>query len=833
MLLSLQKSLQSNGGFFYFLSIIVNLIKVSLKIITFAYSETYVFMIRYSITLLLLLCTIHAVAQKQKFTISGYITDEQTGESLIGANIFITNPSTIGTTSNAYGFYTLTLEKGRYELKARFVGYEEWATTVDLQKNITLNIRLKPKVITTSEVVITDKLPDQNVKSTEMGVVEMPVEMIKKLPVVFGEVDILKTIQLKPGIQSAGEGLSGLYIRGGGPDQNLILLDEAVVYNASHLFGFFSVFNADAINNIEVYKGMMPAYYGGRLASVLDISMKEGNNRRYAASGGLGLISSRLTVEGPLKKDTSSFIISGRRTYADVVFRPFVRKTSPLRQSAYYFYDLNAKVNWRLSNKDRLFLSGYFGRDIFDLLSTEDNFSNDIAWGNATAVARWNHIWNAKLFSNTSIIYSTYQFGFDAIQDIYEFKLKSRIEDINGKLDFTFIPSPSHTIKFGFNYIYHIFTPTSASARTYGEPIDLGPEIKLYSHEGAIYLNDAFDLTDLIRIDAGVRLSTFFHVGPFTRYVKEPMYNTTIDSTEYATGEIVRNYTYPEPRLMARFLIDETSSIKAGFVQNYQYIHLVSISSVSLPTDLWMPSTDRVKPQLGRQYSIGYFKNFYKNMFESSVELYYKKMYNLVEFKEGALIEDNIRNNIDNNFTFGEGESYGVELFINKQMGKLTGWIGYTLAKTTRFFPEINDGKPFPAKYDRRHDVSVVLMYDINPQLNVSLVWVYATGNTTTLPVSRYIIGGNIINEYGPRNSFRLPPYHRMDISVNWNPKPKKQRTWHSSWNFSIYNLYNRKNPYYIYFDTKGDITQGYLEVKAKQVSLFPLLPSITYNFKF
>lgn len=772
-------------------------------------------------------------AQKQKFTISGHVTDAQTGEALIGTNVFVTSPSLIGTTTNAYGFYTITLEKGIYQLKVRFMGYEEWSNEINLNQNISLNIRLQPKAITTKEVVITDMLPDQNVKSTEMGIVEMPIELIKKLPVVFGEVDILKTIQLQPGIQSAGEGLSGLYVRGGGPDQNLILLDEAVVYNASHLFGFFSVFNADAIKNIEVYKGMMPANYGGRLASVLDISMKEGNNKKFSTSGGLGLISSRLTVEGPLKKDTASFIVSGRRTYADVVFRPLTKKTSPLRQSTYYFYDLNAKTNWYLGSKDRLFLSGYFGRDIFDLVSTEDNFYNTIAWGNATGVLRWNHIWNSKFFSNTSLIYSTYKFEFDATQDIYDFKLKSQIEDVNGKIDFTFIPTPSHTIKFGLNYIYHIFTPSNASAKTYGEPIDLGPEIHLYSHEGAVYINDAFDLTNIIRVDAGIRLSSFYHVGPFTRYIKEPYYNITIDSIVYQKGEIVRSYLHSEPRLMFRILLNETSSIKAGFVQNYQYIHLVSTSSVSLPTDLWMPSTDLVKPQLGRQYSVGYFKNFNKNMFESSVEVYYKKMHNLIEFKEGSLIEDNIRNNFDNNFTFGEGESYGIELFINKQLGKFTGWIGYTLAKTTRYFSQINDGEPFPAKYDRRHDVSFVLMYDITERLNASLVWVYATGNTTTLPISRYIIEGKIVNEYGPRNSFRLPPYHRMDISLNWNPKPKKERKWQSSWNFSIYNLYNRKNPYYIYMHTKGDVTEGYLEIKAKQVSLFPILPSITYNFKF
>lgn len=768
----------------------------------------------------------------QKYTVSGYVTDASTGESLIGTNVYIKNPLR-GTTTNTYGFYTITLEKGNYELFASFLGYHDWTQAIDLNKNLSLNIKLQPSAITTQEVVITGERPDKNIQSTEMGTFEMPVEMIKKIPSVFGEVDILKTLQLKPGIQSGGEGMTGFYVRGGGPDQNLILLDEAVVYNASHLFGFFSVFNADALQNVEVHKGSMPANYGGRLASVLDISMKDGNNQKYGAEGGIGLIASRLTVSGPIKKDTSSFIVSARRTYVDVIIKPFVKKTSSFKESTYYFYDLNTKLNYRISDKDRLFLSGYFGRDIFDLSSSDDNFSNKISWGNGTAVLRWNHLFNQKLFANTSIIYSNYNFGFEAIQDQYDMKLKSGIEDWNAKIDFTLIPSPSHTIKFGANYIYHIFTPNSVSAKTGDVELDLGPDIKLRSHEGAIYLNDEFDLTRLIKINAGLRYSMFSHVGPFTRYIKDPITNLTTDSIVYAPGENVKTYHHLEPRIAVRYLIDEFSSVKAGFTQNYQYIHLAALSSVSLPTDLWVPSTELVKPQFGTQYSIGYFRNLKKNMFEMSVEVYYKEMKNQIEFKEGALIEDNINNNTDNSFTFGEGTSYGVELFLNKQLGKLTGWIGYTWSKTTRQFPDVNMGEIFPAKYDRRHDVSIVAIYEIKPNLSVSGVWVYSTGNTATLPVSRYIIGGNIINEYGPRNSFRMPAYHRMDLSVNWTPKPKKDHRWESSWNFSVYNVYNRRNPYYIYFENTGNISEGYLEIKAKQVSLFPILPSVTYNFKF
>jgi hypothetical protein len=782
---------------------------------------------------LTLLCLVAIIeVNSQKYTISGYITDSQTGETLIGTNFYVKNPVR-GTTANAYGFYSLTLDAGTYTFYAGFLGYSEWSQEIELNKNISLNIQLESGAITKQEVVITADRPDKNVQSTEMGSFDMPVEMVKKLPSLFGEVDILKTLQLKPGIQSGGEGTTGFYVRGGGPDQNLILLDEAVVYNAAHLFGFFSVFNADALQNIEVHKGNMPANYGGRLASVLDISMKDGNNKKFAAQGGLGLISSRLTLEGPIKKDTSSFIVSARRTYVDVLLKPIVKDTSPLKESGYYFYDLNAKLNYRISDKDRIYFSTYFGRDVFDLSSSDDNFSNAISWGNATAVLRWNHLFNQKLFANTSVIYSTYNFGFEAMQDQYDMKLVSGIEDWNAKLDFTWIPSPKHTVKYGANYIYHIFTPNNVTAKTGDVPLDLGPPIKLYSHEGALYVNDEFDLTNLIKVNAGLRYSMFSHVGPFTRYIKDPLTNQTTDSVQYAQFENVKTYQHLEPRISARVLLDEYSSIKAGFTQNYQYIHLAALSAVSLPTDIWVPSSDIVLPQFGTQYSLGYYRNIHKNMFEIAIEGYYKQMKNQIEFKEGALVEDNIKNNTDNNFAFGDGTSYGFELFVNKQYGRLTGWIGYTWSKTTRIFPDINLGREFPAKYDRRHDVSFVSMYEINDKLNVSLVWVYATGNTATLPVSRYIIGGNIINEYGERNSFRLPPYHRMDISVNWTPKRKTDKKWESSWNFSIYNVYNRRNPYYIYFENKGNIMEGYMEIKAKQVSLFPILPSVTYNFKF
>ena len=772
----------------------------------------------------LLFLLIVNILYAQKFTISGYVREKATGEDLIGANVYIKELSK-GTITNQYGYYSLTLGKGEYTFVVSFIGYSDYTKKIVLNKNIKLNISLKQASIITDEVIISSERSDKNIQSTEMGTIKLPVEKIKVIPAFMGEIDILKTIQLLPGVQSAGEGSSGFYVRGGGPDQNLILLDEAVVYNASHLFGFFSVFNADAVKDINLIKSGMPANYGGRLSSVVDISMKEGNNKKFNVDGGIGIISSRLTIQGPIKKDTCSFIISGRRTYIDVLMKPFVENNLP-----YFFYDLNAKINYRLSDKDRVFLSGYFGRDVFNMEMQESNMSNSISWGNATTSLRWNHLFSDKLFSNTSLIFTDYSFEFAAKQGSYDVTYYSGIRDWNVKYDFTYLPSIRHNIKFGGNYIFHTFTPDNASAEVSGVDLDLGDEIKLYSHDAALYLNDNFDLTEKIKLNAGLRYTFFRQIGPFDRFVLNEI-GQIIDTIHYKTNENVKTYNHIEPRLSIRYTINKLSSVKASYTQNYQYIHLASISAVSLPTDIWVPSSSIVKPQFGTQYSIGYFRNFKQNMFESSVEVYYKELKNQIEFKEGFIPEDNIKNNTDNNFTFGNGKSYGVELFLKKSIGKATGWVGYTLSKTTRIFPEVNQGKEFYAKHDRRHDVSFIATYVLNNKLTFSLVWVYATGNAITLPVSRYIIEGQIINEYSERNAFRMSAYHRMDVSATYNFKKRKK--YESSLNLSIYNVYNRYNPYFIYFDTVGNINHYEMEITAKQVSLFPILPSISWNFKF
>jgi hypothetical protein len=767
--------------------------------------------------------------QAEKYTLSGYVKEAATGEAIVGATVVIKDLRK-GTNTNQYGFYSITVEKGRHPLSVTYLGFEEFRDTLDLNADRRLNVSMSVKAIEKEAVVITGEKGDHNVKSTEMGTVRLSMDEIKSLPAFLGEVDILKTIQLLPGVKSAGDGNSGFYVRGGGPDQNLILLDEAVVYNASHLLGFFSVFNGDAVKDVTLIKGGMPAQYGGRLSSVLDISMKEGNNKEYHVEGGIGLISSRLTIQGPIKKDTSSFIISARRTYIDVLTRPFIPKTSKFYGSGYYFYDLNAKVNYKFSDKDRLFLSGYFGRDEFTYKNSVDNFNVNIPWGNATGVLRWNHLFSDKLFVNTSAIFTDYKFSFGASQSGFDFRLFSGIQDWNGKMDFSYFPNTRHEIRFGMNYIFHTFTPSNATAKQGDVVFDLGKIKKQYAHEVALYFSDDFDVTEKLRLSLGVRESYFIMVGPFDRYGHDVTGKVT-DTTHYGTGQKVADYGGPEPRLSIRYAINNRISIKANYTHNYQYIHLASLSAVSLPTDVWVPCSDVVKPQISDQVALGYFQNFHDNTYEGSVEVYYKAMQHQIEYKEGALPTDDEKDNADNNFTYGSGQSYGAEFFFKKRLEKLNGWVGYTLSWTTRTFPEINNGATFYAKYDRRHDVSVVSSYDLSPRWTFSLIWVYGTGNAITLPVARYFIEGNVVSQYSERNGLRMPAYHRMDVSATWNMKKRKH--FENSLTFAVFNVYNRQNPYFIYFDAQGSVAAGNLSIQAKQVSLFPILPSVTWNFKW
>ena len=793
--------------------------------------------------LVFLLLLPHILFSQEKATLSGYIRDARNGENILGAKVYVPELK-IGVLTNTYGFYSLELPIGEQTIEFRATGLPSISKTIQLKKDTIITVELGADVQQIGEVEVSAK-KSENVNSAQMGQMDLSMGEIKKLPAFMGEVDLVKTIQLLPGVSSASEGGQGFYVRGGGPDQNLVLLDEATVYNASHLFGFFSVFNADAVKNVNLIKGGMPANFGGRMSSVLEVNMKEGNNKRFGISGGLGVISSRLTIEAPIVKGKGSFIISGRRTYIDGLMKAFINDTSPFAGSGYYFYDVNFKANYKLGPKDHIYLSGYYGKDQFSFGNKDDDFTVKMPWGNGVGSFRWNHLFNSKLFLNVSATFSDYQFSFGSQQDEFLFKLSSGIRDYGGKVDFSYYPNSRHKVKFGAQYTYHTFTPTSVSAKQDTTTFDTGLSQKLYSHETGVYILDEYDVTENIRINGGLRYITFSHVGPFTRYIKGDI--STPDSTiQYGKGDIIKFYQGLEPRISARFALKHRNSIKVGYSYNYQYVHLASLSAVSLPTDIWYPTTDIAKPQIGWQGSVGYFQNFKEDLFETSVEVYYKEMKNLIEFKEGALPSDNVNDNTDNLLTFGRGWSYGIEFFVKKTKGKFTGWVGYTWAKTLRQFDDLNEGEVYSAKYDRRHDLSVVGAYDLNKRLSFGAAFIYATGNTLTLPTSWYLNGQDLLFNYGARNSTRMAPYHRLDVSVTLHDKEFKEKLdpatgemiqhkkrFRSNWVLSVYNCYNRANPYFLYVDNDGNFLDGDFQIKVKQVTLFPIIPSITWNFEF
>lgn len=785
---------------------------------------------------------------QQKYTLSGYISDKSTGEELIHAKIVVAELG-VGAYTNEFGFYSISLPIGTYSIDFRYSSYNTVSQSIRLDKSFKLNISLElnEKVQEIGEVEVTGSGRDVNITNNQIGTVKLDMEQLKTLPAFLGEVDVIKTLQLMPGISSAAEGTQGFYVRGGGPDQNLVLLDGVHVYNASHLFGFFSVFNVDAIKSVELTKGGIPAQYGGRLSSVLDIAMNDGNNKEFGVKGGIGLISSRLTLEGPIIKDKASFIISGRRTYIDVITKPFIPKDAAFSGSGYFFYDLNAKVNYKISEKDRLYISGYFGKDAFTFSTPANDFNVRMPWGNAIASLRWNHVFSEKLFMNARVSLTDYQFQFISQQDQFEFGLNSGIRDYGSSIDFTYYTNPRVKIKYGADYIYHIFTPFSVSATQEDVEFDVGEAQRLFSHETALYASSEIEITEKWSLNTGLRYSMYHHVGSFKRFTPATIGNQ--DSViEYDRGELIQFYGNWEPRISTRYLINKVSSIKAGWNYNAQYIHLANLSAVSLPTDIWFPSTELAKPQLGWQATAGYFRNFKENTFESSVEIYYKTMNNLIEFKEGALPQDNVQDNTDNLLTFGRGYSYGAEFFFKKALGDFTGWIGYTWSKTERQFDEIFDGEWFPAKYDRRHDVTLVGNYKLNDQLTLGAAFVYATGNTMTLPTSWYLNNGDVQFQYGPRNASRMAPFHRLDLSVTWYDKPTKtvidpysetgetvvvKKRFRNNVNFSIYNVYSRQNPFFLYVDNNGSLATNDFNISLQQVSLFPILPSITWNFEF
>ncbi len=784
---------------------------------------------RYLSVVLLLSFVFASLNAQNKYTLSGYIADASNSENLIGAAIYVKDEQSKGTVSNLYGFYSLTLPEGNYTFLCSYLGYQTVEFQVDMSKDVEFNIELPVEGIMAEEIVVKSERKDENVSDTKMGTVELSVSKIKTLPAFMGEVDVLKTIQLLPGVQSAGEGNAGFYVRGGGPDQNLILLDDATVYNSGHLFGFFSVFNADALKNTTLIKGGMPAQYGGRLSSVLDITMKEGNKKRFQVDGGVGLIASRLTLQGPIVKGKSSFIVSARRTYALDLAQPAIDNTD-FAGTNYHFYDLNAKINYEFSNKDRLFLSGYFGRDVFTYKSAERGFDVGIPWGNATGTIRWNHLFSDKLFMNTTLLYNDYDFEFRGGQDDFYFQVFSGVRDWSAKVDLDYFPNIRNKIKFGGQYTYHIFTPNSAT----GQAGDTEFETTLsqrFANEGALYVQDEIELTDRIKVNAGLRFSLFQHVGPYDELI-----NDGADTIKYDNFESIKTYTGIEPRINFRYKIDNTSSVKASFAVANQYLHLVSNSASTLPTDVWVPSSVLVEPQRGTQYSLGYFKNFKKDAYETSVEIFYRDMKNQLDYGESYVPE--FGEELERSFVVGRGRAYGLELFLKKAQGDFNGWIGYTYSRTERIFDDenedfqINGGEWYPARYDRTHDVSVALNYSPSDKWTFGGVFVYGTGNAITLVEQIAIWEDKVGIIYGDRNSRRIKPYHRIDLSATYTPKPNKTKGLISSFNFSIYNVYNRRNVYFTYFDTNID-EAGTISNTAYEVSIFPIIPSITWNFKY
>lgn len=768
----------------------------------------------------------NAISHAQPRTIRGFIRDAESGENMQGATVSIM-PAAKNINSNNYGFYSLTLQPGTYRLYCSYVGYELLETELQLTSDTIFNISMKKKKALSTEVILTARKRDDRLRNNQMGKISLSMDKIRSLPALMGEVDLVRSLLLLPGVANPGEGSSGIYVRGGGPDQNLILLDDAVVYNSGHLFGFFSVFNADAINNVTLIKGGMPARYGGRLSSVLDITMKEGNNKEIKMDGGIGLISSRLSLQGPLKKNKASFMLSGRRTYADALAKPFISKESSFYGSGYYFYDANVKFNYIFNDKDRIFVSGYWGRDLFNFVNARQSFKVRVPWGNATGTVRWNHVFNKKLFTNTSAVYNNYDFTFKGTQNNLELQLNSGIRDFSLKQDFDWYPFSGHTLKFGWLYIHHRFTPSLISGKQDSIVFAPANPQRKFAQEGALYFQDDWEITPHLSVQGGLRYSYFRQTGPYTYYNTDANGNR-IDSVVFSKGQPVRTYSGPEPRLACRISINDNTSLKASVSRNLQFIHLVSNTGSTLPTDIWVPSSRKVAPQKSWLYALGLFKNFDHNQWEASLECYFKDMRNQIEYKEGYV--PNTLEDIENSFVFGRGWSYGSEVFLSKNKGRLTGWIGYTLSWTWRKFPSLNEGIRYPARFDRRHDLSLVASYTINTKWRMSATFVYATGNAITLPQRFYVIEGSLSQEYSRINQYRLPAYHRADVAFIYAKPDQEKKKFKSEWVFSIYNLYNRRNPYFIYFDQSTQPTGGF-QIQAKQVSIFPLIPSVTWNF--
>ncbi len=753
----------------------------------------------------------------QQVVLNGVIRDAESGETLIGAVVSV-EPGLQAASTNAYGFYSLALSEGKHRVTFSYVGYQSHSEEIDISDSHRLNVELRRGNNTIEEVVVSAERKDDNVSNPQMGVLNFTMEEVKNVPVVFGERDLLKTIQLLPGVQSGGEGSSNFYVRGGGGDQNLILLDEATVYNASHLLGFFSTFNSDAIKDVQLYKGGIPSQFGGRISSVLDIAMLDGNQKKLTTEGGIGLIASRLKVEAPLIKDKSSFMISGRRTYADMFLK--LSNDDDVNKSKLYFYDLNAKLNFRFNDKNTLYLSGYFGKDD---LGYSDLFNFD--WGNATATVRWNHIFSDKLFSNTSLIYSDFTYNVQVSSDDSNFGIASKIRNWNFKQDFSYYQNPISTWRFGVHALQQSIYPASITA---GENTSVN-SIDVDNRQGvevAAYVSHTWSPIDWLSVLYGLRVTDFMVMGPGTFYTYDDD-GEAVAEQYYGRGTVAKHYLNVEPRFSASFLLNEQHSIKASYNRIAQNLHQLTNTTASLPTDQYVVSSLNIKPQIADQVAVGYFRNFKDNRYEFSLETYYKHMDNQIDFRNGADLQAN--QYLEGDLLYGIGRAYGVEAYLRKSTGKLHGWISYTLARSERKFDEIDHGQWFRARQDRTHDVSVLSMYELSKKWTLGATFVYYTGNAVTFPSGKYEVDGKTMFYYTERNGYRMPNYHRLDLSATYEPVLSDKR-FRSSWTFGLYNAYNRRNAYIIDFrenKNNTNITEAY------KIALFGIIPSVTWNFKF
>ncbi len=769
------------------------------------------------------------IAAQQKYTISGYLKDVKNGESLIGATVSKAG-STIGAAANEYGFYSLTLPEGENTILVSMLGYGTRTLQINLTKSQTMNFELSDESTELEEVVISGEAADRNVKSVEMSVAKLDIKQINKIPALLGEVDVIRAIQLLPGVTTVGEGATGFNVRGGNIDQNLILLDEAPVYNSSHLLGFFSVFNPDAVKDVKLIKGGIPAQYGGRVSSILDVRMKDGNSKRFAVTGGIGSIFSRLSIEGPIVKDKISFIVAGRRSYIDALIKPFVKPSSPLKNTKFYFYDLTGKINWRIDDQNTVFLSSYLGRDVLGL----DIFKT--SWGNSTATARWNHIFSKKMFMNFTTFYSNFDYFLDITdpEDGQGFKWNSKIVNYSGKLDFSYYLNSRSTIRFGAQTLFYDFLPYDAIGTFENGKVNLLSP-KKYGVEYSIYGGNEIKLTQKFIIEYGLRVSMFNYVGKGTAFhFGDTLPNTPLPYKSQETfekGEVITNYINPEPRFSANYILGKTSSLKFSYNRMAQYLQLISNTAASTPLDVYTIATNNVKPLIADQGSVGYFRNLRNNMFETSVEVYYKYLQNQLDYVDNAQLF--INEQVEAQLLQGLGKAYGMELYIKKSAGKFQGWVSYTLSRTERLVRGISNDNWFLSRYDRLHVMNTSVSYDFNRQWNVGLNFVYLSGLPATFPDSKYQVQGLNLpdNTTNTRNNFRVFPYHRLDFGATYNFKRNEVKKFKQSLVLSVYNVYNRRNAFSVYFRTKEGSP---LETEAVRYSIIgSVVPAITYNFNF